>query len=345
MKSYSVTFLMIAFLFCSCKRSSYVLKDSFEYDSVNSHVEELTPSQSEQAEQMRILQQLAIPDTTTYRIGRGDLFDIYIYDEPDLSTEGVYVKNDGTMSIKLIGEVTVENLTLDSSSRLIEQKMKKYLKVPKVTLLPKALNSAKFTIIGKVNKAGTFPIEQNTRLTDAIALAGGLSTGIFQSTTVEMADLEHSFINRNNEILPVNFIKAIREGDLLHNIKLKNGDYIYIPSSMNKEVFVIGEVNSQGYIGFKEMMTLMQAVTYAQGMTGESSGQAIIIRGSLTHPKLYSISIRKILQGEVKDIRLKPNDIVYLPKSYLSKWSKALKEVLSIIQSSTDVLFFRSFTP
>ncbi len=38
------------------------------------------------------------------------------------------------------------------------------------------------------------------------------------------------------------------------------------------------------------------------------------------------------------------NDIVYVPRSFLSSWSKALKEVLSIVQSSTDVLFFKSFT-
>ena len=121
---------------------------------------------------------------------------------------------------------------------------------------------------------------------------------------------------------------AIRKGNALHNIPLVNGDYIYVPSSNNKEVYVLGEVDDPTIVGFKEGMTLMQAVTYAGGRKETSAFDALVIRGNIQHPKVFRIYMEDILRGEIPDFRLKPNDIVYLPKGTFSDYNVIIEKMM-----------------
>ena len=126
----------------------------------------------------------------------------------------------------------------------------------------------------------------------------------------------------------MNFIEAVRKGNHLHNIPLKDGDYIYIPSTMNKEVFVMGEVKLPGYVAYNEGLTIIHALSYARGRMDSASANVVVVRGNLNTPKVYKVNVKKILKGEARDFRLRPNDIVFCPKDGFSEYNKVVKKLI-----------------
>ena len=282
---------------------------------------------------LAVLKRLHAPDNSAYTIGIGDKFNIYVYNEEDLNTEGIIVKMDGTITCKLVGDVQVKGLTIPAASERMEASLKEYIRYPKVSLIPYEMKSSSFTIMGKVKQPGFYYFEGKLRLADAIARAEGLSVGIFDNNTIELADLEHSFVRRGEQVLPIDFVGLLRRGNPLMNIPLKNGDYIFIPSAMNQEVYIIGEVVKQGYFGFKPNMTVGRLFAHAEGIRESAGDDVLIIRGNIQHPKVYKVSRNKLFKGEIQDFRLQPNDIVYVPKGILGSWNSVLAQIVPTLEA------------
>lgn len=268
---------------------------------------------------------------TPYRIAGGDVFDFSVYDNQELMNKGIIVTPDGYISISLVGPIKVGGLTMKEAANLIEKKLSHYIRNPRISLSPVRIQSAYFTILGRVNSPNRYVLSNNARITDAIALAGGLQLGVFDGDSVEVANLKDAYLVREGKILPVDFAKALYEGDQLNNVPLQNGDYIYIPSNLSSSVFVLGAVNNPASIGYKKDMTLLKALTYARGMTIEHSEMVLIIRGSLVNPKVYKVNIDNILEGDGFDFALRPNDIIYVPKGGLSQYNDIVRKIVPTV--------------
>ena len=161
-----------------------------------------------------------------------------------------------------------------------------------------------------------FPLTQPLTVIGAIAQAGGLFTSRFSGTTEELADLNHSFLIRGGEMLPVNFQRLLRQGDTSQNIYLQADDFLYLPSSLSKEVYILGAVNRPAPVGFRDNMTVVSAIAMALGTQPEARlTEVAIVRGSLAEPKIAVVNLQAILLGKVNDVRLEPRDIVYVPFS------------------------------
>jgi len=218
--------------------------------------------------------------------------------------------------------------------KTIANNLKKYMVEPIVTLVPSEFRSKNYTILGKVLKPGNYPVEETTRVLDSIADAEGLSVGIFKDNSIELADLEHAFIRRGNKVLPVDFVELVRKGNPLHNIPMQDKDYIYIPSALNTEVYILGEIEEQGYFGYKEHMTLSQLISYSKGYKDTANIEEIaIIRGHFEDPSIYVVNLEKIIEGKARDFLLEPYDMVYIPKSKLGDWNTLLKLLLPSIEA------------
>jgi len=345
-KRYLMTLVLIAlFSFSACESEKGFIRHQQSPALSTEEQAEQQPrrikSEEEIISELRSLNKL---EAKSYLIGPSDKFDFSVYNEPDLQLKGVIVRADGYITLNLIGDLKVEGLTIGQATELINQKYEKYLKSPKTSLIPYELSSGKFTILGKVNNPGSYSIEKELRLLDAIAMAGGLSIGIFKNSTVELADLEHSFIVRQHSILPVNFVRLIKKGDTLHNIPIHPGDYINIPSSRSQEVYVLGAVKTPDAYGYRENLTLTQIITYAQGTLSVSSeGHIRVIRGGLSDPKVFVVDLKKIKAGRLLDFKLEPGDIVFVPKTPLAKWNDVMEQVLPSIEALT--LMKATFAP
>jgi polysaccharide export outer membrane protein len=80
---------------------------------------------------------------------------------------------DGNIVFPVIGKVKLAGLTRSQAVRMLEEKIKEYITNPSVNL--RILNY-KFSVIGEVNKPGTFKIEsERVTLLEALSQAGDLT--------------------------------------------------------------------------------------------------------------------------------------------------------------------------
>lgn len=105
-----------------------------------------------------------------YKLGAGDQIKVTVYGEQELSGNFI-VDGQGAVSMSLIGQVEVVNLTMDDTSRLIEARYKDgWLKDPKVTT--ELVKGRPYYILGEVNRPGEFPFVSGLTVMNAIASAG-----------------------------------------------------------------------------------------------------------------------------------------------------------------------------
>ena len=279
------------------------------------------------------LKALHVVNPTPYEIHPGDTFRLSVYNQQDLTTD-ILIAPDGTASLPLVGILKLAGLNMEDAAELVTKRLSGYLRSPIVSLSPISVSGYYFTIAGRVLRPGNYTVSiGQTRLLDAISLAGGFQTGTFHSDTVELADLDSAYIKRDGKKLPVDFKKLVFEGDDLNNIPVLNGDYIYIPSTMNGSIIFLGEVGSNTYVGFSEGMTLLQGLAYANGLRTETYNQFIrVIRGGMENTVVYTVNIDDILNGRMKDFVLQANDIVYVPMDDISEWNRIVRKLLPTLQ-------------
>ena len=154
------------------------------------------------------LKSLHALESDQYRIAPGDKFNIYVYNESDLDTEGIIVKMDGTITCKLIGEIQVKDLSIPRATSEIESALKKYVHYPKVSLIPYEMRSSSFTIMGKVTQPGFYYFDGSIRLADAIAKAESIlsSHGLIAFVILGNASLPECYTDRRG--IPVGLVMS-----------------------------------------------------------------------------------------------------------------------------------------
>lgn len=165
---------------------------------------------------------------------------------------------------------------------------------------------------------------------EAITKAGGLFTSRMSGTTEELADLHHSFLVRRGQFVPVNFNALIREGDTSQNIYLEPDDFLYLPSSLSTEIYILGAVGQPRAVAFKDQVTLVSAIASARGtIAGARLDEVAIVRGSLSQPSIAIVDYRHIIRGQQTDVRLQPRDIVFVPFSPFRSLEKYANTILN----------------
>ena len=285
-------------------------------------------------EQLAELERLQTEAHYVPTLGRGDVLDIGVYDEPDLTISGIPIRTDGKISFPLAGELQAEGLTVPELSQSLTEGLEKYILAPKVSVIVQEFNSQKYTIFGEVVDPGVYPLTTNITITAALASAGGLNKGNFRATTVELADLSHAFIARNGKILPVDFTRLIRLGDLRYDVSLQAGDYIYIPSGLSKEVYILGEVENAMMFAYREDMPMSRTLAQAEGFTPDADLKRIhIIRGSLHNPTVIMINFEEVLKGNAREVALEPGDIIYVPPTGLTSFARVVDKLVPTMQA------------
>jgi polysaccharide export outer membrane protein len=107
-----------------------------------------------------------------FDIGPGDVIDIKVYNESDLSVKAS-VSQSGILKIPLIGDVVVVGKTSKELSEELEMAyFDGYLVSPSVSVVIESYRP--FFIRGAVSKSGAYKFEYNLTVDQAIAIAGGL---------------------------------------------------------------------------------------------------------------------------------------------------------------------------
>lgn len=326
---------LISFTLAACNSTPAIqqlplqAQANMQEDNVKIKAPEMSPD-----EQIEKLRQQTAGQSFIPKLGRGDILNVSVYDEPDLSIKGIPIRPDGKISFPLIGDVKAEGLSVSELNESLTQGLSRFILSPKVFVIVQEFNSQQFTIFGEVVSPGVYPLKTDISITEALAGAGGLNKGQFRATSVELADLTHAFIARNGKVLPVDFVRLIRQGDLRYDISLQSGDYIYIPSGLSKEVYILGEVNKPMLFAFRENMPMSRTLALAEGFTPNADLKRIhILRGSLNNPTVVIINFKEVLAGNASEIALEPGDIIYVPPTGLTSFARVVDKIVPTIQA------------
>lgn len=111
-----------------------------------------------------------------YLIGPLDVLTITVFQEKELSLEEVPVDASGNIIFPLIGQIEVAGRSSADVSQLIASRLgERFLINPQVSVLIKTSVSQKVTVDGEVKEPGVYPLQGQTSLIQAVAMAKGAS--------------------------------------------------------------------------------------------------------------------------------------------------------------------------
>ena len=323
-----------ALLGCYTDRLTTSYDDVFEVSSEDEESAVIGESGRTAEDEARIrkrLMELEMEEEPAYHMNAGDQIEIRVYDHPDLGMT-TRIGPDGMVGIAFMGQVKLSGQTIAQGAESIREGLVPYVKNPVVSITVLDVQSETATIAGACAKPGVYNVSNSTRLADFYAMAGSSAERLFNGVDVDVADLEHSIFVRKGELLPVDFTKAISKGDVLHNIRVRKGDYVFIAQRMESSVIICGEVKNPHKRLFEAGMGLIETLTSAGWMKDEHWSHVIIIRDGLAHPKLYKVDVDGILAGKCRNILLKAGDIVYVPKDNISEYNVFVKKLMPTVQ-------------
>jgi len=267
-------------------------------------------------------------------LGPGDILNFGIYGETNLNRNEVPIGPDGRVTY-LQSEIVAAGLTVDELREKMEAELARYYRVPKLMISPVSFRSKKYYVLGKVVSKGVYTLDRPITLLEAVAKARGLESGILERNTVEMADLQKSFLMRAGQRLPIDFEKLFREGDLSQNVAIEPEDFLYFPAATLNEIYVLGQVRTPGVMIFAADTSVIAAIANRGGFADRAyKSRVAVIRGSLTKPETFTVDTHSILDARSPDFKLLPKDIVYVHHRPFAKVEELLDMAASAFVQS-----------
>ena len=234
-----------------------------------------------------------------YTLGAGDRIQMDIFNVPEYSgPNGQHqVQADGSLSLPLIGSVSVYGMTLEQASNAVKDRYGKYLKRPWITLKLLAPRPLQIAIAGEINRPGAYTIssaagpggtaEQMGTQMPTISRALRMAGGITQSADVRQIKIRRPQRNAAEQIISVDLWELLQNGDLRADMTLRDGDTIFIPT--------VTSLNRQ------EAPTLAVA-----NITGQSTQPInIAVVGEVTRPGTYTLA--RDVQSRVQENEMGAN--------------------------------------
>jgi polysaccharide biosynthesis/export protein len=158
-----------------------------------------------------------------YEVNPGDELQIDVWREEDLQRI-VIVRPDGKFSFPLSGEVKAADRTPAEIQAELSQKLRVYIPEAVVTVTVKGIEGNRIYVIGQVNNPGTFVMNPQINVLQALSLAGGMTAFASSNNIIILRSRGAEQVTR-----PFRFDDVARGRNLEQNILLEAGDVIIVP--------------------------------------------------------------------------------------------------------------------
>jgi polysaccharide export outer membrane protein len=251
----------------------------------------------------------AKPTPPEYRVGAGDVLELVVFGNDDL-TRTPTVQPNGVIALPLLGEVPVGGLTVAELQRKLTTLLARdFLVNPQVEVKVKEYQSQSVSVVGEVNSPGRKPLRGRTRLIDVLLEAGGFrptASGEIVITRNEgtFEGGAHSMKLRFGGTAPT------PQDQINLELPLQNGDII--TASAKYYVTVEGEVTRPGRYPIDGDLTLSGAISLGGGLTRFGSNDLRIRRidPETKQTQILEIDLKDIRSGKKPDPVLLGGDVV-----------------------------------
>jgi polysaccharide export outer membrane protein len=159
-----------------------------------------------------------------YTVMPGDTLAISVWKEPDLTSNAVLVRPDGTFSFPLVGQVDARGKNVGELQQIVSDRLKKYISDPIVTMSVQEIKGNKVYVIGQVTKPGEFIVNPRVDVMQALSMAGGGTA---------FASLNNIIILRRSgagqTAIPFHYSDVVHGKELEQNVLLQAGDVVVVP--------------------------------------------------------------------------------------------------------------------
>lgn len=256
-----------------------------------------------------------------YHVAPEDVLEISVYGDPEL-TRQVPVRPDGNISYTFVGDVAAAGRTIEEIRDELKRRLGAFLRTPEVTVIAREFGKQKVYVAGEITAPGVFYITPRENTLADVVFRAGIGKGD--------GDLSKAVLVRSGKMVPVDFEKLLR-GDMTENIRLQDGDVIFIPEAAERWIYVLGEVRNANAIETTVPLSITNVLTRSGGVnpvTGKSK-EIAILRGGLKQPLVAVVDFRRLLEGDMsQNIQVRPGDIVYVPTTGLGKYNQFVEQIL-----------------
>ena len=268
-------------------------------------------------------------------LGPGDVLNLGFFGETNLNKADVVIGPDGRISYLQARDIMAAGLTIDELRKQLDDGLAKFYRSPRTLVTPVAYRSKKYIVMGKVVKKGVYSLDRPITVVEALARAQGLETGVLDRNTIDMADLQRSFLVRQGKRIPINFEKLFHEGDLSQNLQIEPDDYLYFPSTALKEIYVVGAVRTPGVVTYTDDASVAASIAQRGGFGDRAwKSRVLVVRGSLNHPESFVVDMLAIQDARSPDFKLQPKDIIYVANRPFIKAEELLDVVATAFVQS-----------
>lgn len=242
--------------------------------------------------------------TDDYVVGGEDVLKITVYNHPDLTTTE-RVSGEGKITLPLIGEIRVANMTTDKVAKEIAARLADgYIVDPNVSVFVVEFRSKKTIIMGQVNKPGIYMLSGNTTFLELLSLAGGLTKDAGDTAIIKRKPSEGG---KKEGLITIDLNRLIVQGETSLDISLMDGDSVYVAKA--GVFYVTGEVRKPDSYKHEEGLTVLKAITMAGGFTDKASSSRIRIIRKIAEKE-------KVIERVGTDEPVLPDDIIIVPESF-----------------------------
>jgi protein involved in polysaccharide export with SLBB domain len=246
-----------------------------------------------------------------YRIRAGDQLSVTVYGDASL-TQTVKVLPGGSIVMPLAGTVHVGGLTPQQAGTTLRKALGHYIKHPDVTVAVALAGPLEVLVLGDVKTPGKYELEPGSRLTDAVAAAGGLGITNGDYPTARL-------LSPGAKPAEYSLQRLLHDGDVSQNAVLGDDTTVYVPSPQTLAVQVLGAVEHPGDIELHAGDRLSMAIARAGASPSLSSDlNHIEIRrvDAAGTPHTIAVNLYEVFKnGKVDaDPVMEKSDLVYVPQ-------------------------------
>lgn len=215
------------------------------------------------------------PVDAGYRVGPGDKLVLVLTGDVEQSYS-LDVTREGFVVIPQVGQVWVNNLTLGELNDVLYSRLGRVYsgvrRGPGATthfyVTPARLRSNQIFVVGDALHPGSYRVSSaGTALTALYAARGPTDNGSMRNIQIKRG-------GKTVDVLDV--YQYLINGDASHDVRLENGDVIFIPVHQGR-VRIVGEVSRPATYEMKEGETLADALRFAGGFSATSSRRRVQI--------------------------------------------------------------------
>ncbi len=290
----------------------------------------------------------AVP--TTYTLGADDQIVIRAVDVEEIDNKPVRIDARGNINLPMAGHIQAAGLTTEELERAIEERLKKYLNEPDVSVSLVELRSQPISVLGSVQTPGVHQLQGEKSLFEVLSLAGGLrpDAGNVVKITRRLEWGPIPLPTAANDttgqfsVASVNVKSIMSASNPAENITIRPNDVVSVPKA--NVVYAIGAVRKPGgfVMGENESLSALQVLSLAEGLDrAASTEKAKIMRnipGSANRAEI-PVDLKKILTGKASDVSLLADDILFIPTSVAK--SAAVRSLEAAIQVGTGIAIYR----